>query len=165
MILNVVTKPSGQTRNIKQNNALFGYSMPRFSSTRTERDAATSQFEGGCPGARLILSQTLESDDSDDKSTKWRMKTIVWDSDKQYFLLRSERFWQFNAEKKKTRGGVVVSELSYLTNCQLSDGYFIDQDAKRIILPNGNWIDGPTGKLFSVQGNPISGEDRFQKEC
>jgi hypothetical protein len=163
MILNFVAKSNGLTCIKSQDDTSFSVSSPRFSSTRKERDDACSQYEGGFPGARLILSQNQENESMDYKAMFWRIKMIVWDSEKCRFSLRTEKFWQYGTQQK--RDSILSSELPYLSNCQLPEGYFIDHDAKRIILPNGSWIDGPTGKLYSVQGTPMSGEDRFQKEC
>ena len=137
----------------------------RFSSTRAERDSATQKYEGGLPGARIVLSQQKENENLDRHSSLHSLKTIVWDSEISGFSLRTERFWQYNSDKE--RKGILVSELPYRTSCLTPEGYFLDQEGQRIILPNGNWIDGPTGKLYTCQGVLISqnaDQRRLEKE-
>lgn len=123
-----------------------------FGSTRAERDDAFAKGGQGIPDERYVItgySRLLKNTDY----AVTEKKALVWDTAADQFIYRTETFSRKFAEN---RLDITSEELTIPGNTMWDDGVFVDQKNKRLILPDGRWIDGPTGDLYSVHGEPFS---------
>jgi hypothetical protein len=130
----------------------YRHSKPvQFASTRAQRDQAFEKVGTMIPDARYVKVSQVARPDYHSKISQ-TTQAIVWDSEQSCFLLRLEsvsqeqgEFYEFGASEKR-----------FESNTLWEDGVFVDVKNKRLILPNGCFIDGPTGEMFNVHGNPFS---------
>jgi hypothetical protein len=131
----------------------YHYHQPvHFASTRAQRDQAFQKQTKIIPDARYIkVSQKGPDQDTFITQTT---SAIVWDSDTSQFMHRIESFSHFVQDSPDQFSA--KEEKVFETNTLWEDGVFVDVKNKRLILPNGCFIDGPTGEMFNVHGNPFS---------
>lgn len=80
---------------------------------------------------------------------------IIWDKVKSIFKLRIETYGlhkthrnnRFNAEREMVHGEMLGGDFI--------PGAIVDQKQKRILLPQGGYLDGATGDVFTTQGTRI----------
>jgi hypothetical protein len=129
----------------------------RFSSTFEERENALKNTLGEIPDVRyqVLESQTDSvhiSGVGTIPSVKLTRRAVVWDSEKVGFVYRHEAFQQYHYAGHHKRNVVASAEVPMGANSIDEKGVFVDSENKRLILPDGRWIDGPTGKLHTIQG-------------
>jgi hypothetical protein len=133
----------------------------RFSSTFEERENALKNTLGEIPDVRyqVLESQTDSvhiSSVGTIPSVKLTRRAVVWDSEKAGFVYRHEAFQQYQHSGSHKRNVIASAEVPLGANLMDEKGIFVDMDNKRLIFPDGRWIDGPTGKLHTIQGVEFS---------
>ena len=130
----------------------------RFGGTLAERDQETKTFGKICASTRLLGKFSLAIGD---KRTRQAFSKLVWDtptdtSHSGTFKLRTD-VYDGNNER------VNRYELDLPHGLALNDdfvaGAIVDQVGKKIILPDGRWIDGPTGDIYNVHGDVLIHRD------
>jgi hypothetical protein len=121
----------------------------QFASTRAERDQALSKGPSDIPDVRYYLNIDVQHCDSWGSAMRYKREAFVWDSEQQGFVHRTEMFSQFaDGRREKAK----VTENPLLNNTVLSQQIYVDVENKRLLLPNGYFMDGPTGKMYTCQG-------------
>lgn len=133
----------------------------RFAATFQERENALKNTVGDIPDVRHQLIESDKdsfyiSDRGHFPSVNFTRKALVWDSAKQGFAYRHEAFQQYLIQGTFKRNVLASAEVLLTSNQMNENGIFIDHDNKRLVLPDGRWIDGPTGKLHTLQGTEFS---------
>lgn len=124
----------------------------RFGSTRAERDEAFAKGGQGIPDERYVTTASEQHLQANSYFVT-RKKALVWDTPSAQFIYRCENFAR---QFLKNRCDVTSEELTIPGNTMWDDGVFVDQMNKRLLLPDGRWIDGPTGELYSIHGEPFA---------
>jgi hypothetical protein len=132
----------------------------QFASTFAEREKALEKTLDEIPDARYQLidsqAETIYAHGTHHASVKLTRRAIVWDSDKNGFIYRHEQFHQYFHDGVHKRRVEVSAEVplggNTMTKILDEKGIFVDGDNHRLILPDGNWIHGPSGKLHTLQG-------------
>lgn len=148
---------SHQTRRFSQNQ--------RFSSSRQERDAAHAKgFETPIPGTRLEVS----SEKLYERGYFIEIvSSIVWDTPSKQFRIRTDRFYQNGNRDDLTCASLErgIADKTCLGGLY-PDGAVVDQEKGRIYFQDGRWMDGPSGQMFTVHGEPVGANcDKVQKDC
>jgi hypothetical protein len=124
----------------------------QFASTRTERDEAIAKGAGDIPDVRHYLKIDVQNSTRWQENLQgmhWQRDAIAWDSELQGFVYRKEIFDQFGNGKRQERKS---TENPFSHNAWIGQQVYVDATNKRLILPNGCFIDGPTGKMYTCQG-------------
>ena len=134
-----------------------------FGSTRAERDTAFNTGGLGIPDERYVQI-TSEQYLSANSYFVTRKTALVWDTttDSPQFVFRIENYAR---RFKEDRAAVISEEFTIPGNTMWDNGVFVDQTRQRLILPDGRWIHGPSGELFSVHGEPFTKKNLASKEC
>ncbi len=88
-------------------------------------------------------------------TSKYAFQNLVWDTPSNSFKLRVDNylFGDYDGSFEKTLNhGTVLSD-------DFVAGAIVDQVGKKIILPDGRWIDGPTGDIYNVHGTVLVHRD------
>lgn len=137
-----------------QDRVQFG--QVQFGSTQQDRGKAAMDWRVPMPQVRLLGQSRgflagnfiLQQD------------AVVWDVDAQQFCLRLDFYNNAKIndddgsrpyERPLNHGEVLPGTLVA--------GAMVDQVNKRITLPDGRWIDGPTGNIYSVHGDLLIAKD------
>lgn len=137
---------------------LIGWRPLHFSSTRDERNAACRSdanyaIRPAMPDARMLGRTHMMRRRGYDSGYVVK-ESIVWDTPNKRFALRHDQFFQ------RTWGDSYSYEEFLPHQAVLSDsfvaGAVVDQEHSRIYLPDGRWIDGPTGQVYTVHGEPLA---------
>lgn len=121
----------------------------QFASTRAERDEALRKGASDIPDVRQYLNIDVQQCNSWGEAMRYQREALVWDSEQHGFVYRTEMFSQFSSgcrEKAKSTENPMVN------NTVLSQQIYVDSENKRLLLPNGYFMDGPSGKIFTCQG-------------
>jgi hypothetical protein len=147
------TNPSLKKSSLKKPRILHSL---QFESTRSERDKHFSQNLAGIPGA-CFLKTTIEGMQYGTgryEALRHVSEAIVWDEELNHFVLRGESYYSTTTYKEpKEKRAVEQGLVGRLT---LDNGIFVDNPNKRLIFPDGRWIDGVTGEHYTVHGEPLS---------
>jgi hypothetical protein len=120
----------------------------RFNGTAQERARESSRMGEPIVSSRLEGKKFFNA--TKDGATWYysQFQHIVWDSPTSQFKLRVTLY--------KDNGLDTSRENGILHGTLLGDdfiaGAIVDQVGKKIILPDGRWIDGPTGDIYNVHG-------------
>lgn len=120
-----------------------------FCGTQSQRNQEASSINGTLASSRLMgrIQQSMS-----DKGKRHSFLNIVWDSTTSQFKVRQDIYDNYHSHKDSYE-----RQLHHAT--LLSDdfvaGAIVDQVGKRITLPDGRWIDGPTGNIYNVHGELI----------
>jgi hypothetical protein len=123
----------------------------QFSSTQQEREAAFLAKKETIPDARWVKNTYVKHPEYSQESI-FQTEALVWDSEHHSFFERYEKFHQGQVHKDRDCQGSM--ERKIVGNHVLDSGVYVDSTNQRLILPNGTWIDGPTGILHNVHGQP-----------
>ncbi len=119
-------------------------SLPLRFQGKAERDLQTRYSSNPTPDSRLVAV-------SYDEKHMVRSR-VVWDAEKENFLIRHESFWFCsdgrldNAIESPLNHGDALSGV-------FPAGTIVDQFNRKLILPDGKKIDGPTGDILSLHGD------------
>jgi hypothetical protein len=117
-----------------------------FSGTRKSRDAEAKK------GLQQLSDIRLEGRTQYARSDQYvrdEFKALVWDTDSNRFVERFDVYSDTPELKSSSEREVYHSRV---LNGDYVSGAVVDQVKQRIVLPDGGWIDGPTGDIYSVQG-------------
>lgn len=134
----------------------------RFSSTLKDREAAFEKGEGGMLDARFLKTR-VQTWSSNSDYLEMTRDGIVWDHEADCFVARTETVLQKRANDKVYQSKSIEQKIK--GNCVLENDIAVDVTNRCLIFPNGSYIDGPTGQLFSVQGGPMSPRKNVDKDC
>lgn len=121
----------------------------QFASTRAERDEALRKGASDIPDVRQYLNIDVQQCNSWSEAMRYQREAIVWDSEQHGFVHRTEMFSQFPDGSRKS---FKATENPMVNNTVLSQQIYVDSENKRLLLPNGYFMDGPSGKIFTCQG-------------
>ena len=124
---------------------------PRFASTENERHMAFIDQSISIPDVRWTKT-TYRGRPEYSEGSVVQTESIVWDSEHHCFFERYEKFHQEGFSQNKS--GETAWERKIMGNYVLESGVYVDSTNQRLILPNGTWIDGPTGILHNIHGQP-----------
>jgi hypothetical protein len=131
----------------------------RFCGTKSERDRETEVFGKICASARILGKFALSVGD---KRTRQAFAKVVWDTPSDTFKLRTDIY---DGSHCRVSG----YELDVPHGIALSDdfvaGAIVDQVSKKIMLPDGRSIDGPTGDVYNVHGTVVLYKDRVRAKA
>jgi diaminopimelate decarboxylase len=134
----------------------------RFSSTMKDREATFEKGEGGMLDARFLKTR-VQTWSSNSEYLEMTLDGIVWDHESDCFVARTETVLQKCANDKAHKNKSIEQKIK--GNCVLENDITVDVTNRCLIFPNGSYIDGPTGQLFSVQGVPMVPRKDVEKDC
>lgn len=131
----------------------------RFCGTQAERDRETQSFGKICASTRILGKFVLTVGD---KRTRQAFAKVVWDTPSDSFKLRTDIYDGSNSRSS-------CYEIDVPHGLTLSDdfvaGAIVDQVGKKIILPDGRSIDGPTGDIYNIHGTIVLYKDRTRAKA
>lgn len=132
----------------------------QFGSAQADRSKAAQDWRTPMPEVRILgqshgfmmCNFALQQD------------AVVWDVDTQRFCLRLD-FYSNTKQKQDNGNDPYERPLNHgeVLPGTLVAGAMVDQVNKRITLPDGRWIDGPTGNIYSVHGDLLIAKDPNQQ--
>jgi hypothetical protein len=134
----------------------------RFSSTLQQREDAFDKGEGGMLDARFLKTR-VQTWSSNSEYLEMTLDGIVWDHESDCFVARTETVLQKRANDKAHENKSIEQKIK--GNCVLENDITVDVTNRCLIFPNGSYMDGPTGQLFSVQGVPMVPRKDVDKDC
>lgn len=128
-----------------------------FESTRSEREDHFNQNLAGVPGACFLKStiEGIQYGSGRYEALRHVSEAIVWDEQLNHFVLRGESYY-INSNVYGPRQDKRSLEQGLAGRLTLDNGIFVDNQNKRLIFPDGRWIDGVTGEQYTVHGEPLS---------
>jgi hypothetical protein len=121
----------------------------QFASTRQERDQALNKGAGDIPDVRHYMNLDVQQCEGWGSAMRYQREALVWDSEQQGFVYRTEMFSQFPDGRRER---AKATENPLVNNTVLSQQIYVDAENKRLLLPNGYFMDGPSGKIYTFQG-------------
>lgn len=128
----------------------FPLSALQFRGTKESRNS-----EARKEGMHLLSDIRLEGRSqftASDGKNRHHFKSLVWDTNQKQFVERVDIY-------NTAHGWTDCYERPVFHSRMLSDDYvagaIVDQVNQRIILPNGQWIEGPTGDIYTVQNTVV----------
>lgn len=126
---------------------------PRFRGTKEQRDREAQSISGAFTSGRLQGKMSFAAAETSNKyaTSKYAFQNVVWDTPSNSFKLRVDNYLmvtQHDSFEKILHHGTVLSD-------DFVAGAVVDQVGQKIILPDGRWIDGPTGDIYNVHGNVL----------
>jgi hypothetical protein len=127
--------------------------MPRFCGTKEQRDSESQSISGAFSSGRLQGKMGFSAAETARKyaSSKYAFQNVVWDTPSHSFKLRIDNYLiveHLDSFEKTLNHGTVLSD-------DFVAGAIVDQVGQKIILPDGRWIDGPTGDIYNVHGDVL----------
>lgn len=135
----------------------------RFSATRADRDAAAKNLSKLMPDARL-MGRTHLAGAGEMQQSAHLYQYIVWDAPSSEFYFRSDSYKPLGGLHKEASVDRPIAHGMHLSD-DFVGGAVVDQKNKRIYLPSGGWIDGPTGETYTVHGKSLFEAVGNTKEC
>lgn len=140
----------------------------QFTATRAERDQAASITHNPgqsneIPDTRLMGKTTF---DADNNCNTHKMTSIVWDTPSNHFIWRMDHFYStcgvyWDGNKSYER------QLSHnmVLGGDFPSGVIVDQKNGRLVFPDGRWMAGATGEMYTAQDAKVSDLVGTVKSC
>lgn len=142
-------------------------SAPRASTiVATKRPVQSARFGAGLDPATVRMMGRCRNF-SVESAEYFSRLSVVWSQEKQGFVQVEEQCY-YNKDKKTygTPGPVGLNfDLRHgsVLSGDFVAGTLVDGANKRLILPDGRWIDGPTGNIYSAHGDLLMTLDPAQQ--
>jgi hypothetical protein len=121
--------------------------------TNNDRESETNRFGSPIQSSRMVGKNSYSGAAYEGGWTKqfFMIQHIVWDSVSSAFknmIATYQDFQRITYRERAIQHGDVLSN-------DFIAGAIVDQVGKKIILPDGRSIDGPTGDIYNVHGDVL----------